>query len=302
MAEGKKRQTLGLSLVLLSGVCWALTAVMSKVGIELGLSEYEINTVRTLVAAAFLAFFVLFVRRTKFRISAAVLALVLLLGAIDFGLGGVLFIASLRHIDASMAFLLVYTYPAMVVLISVAIGREKPRPSTFAALVLTFIGVALVLEAGWAIESEAWIGIAFVAAAALIFSVYIVACEWLMDSLSSSQVAFLSLAGGGIAMLLVVPFSGFRMQLILQPRNLLVLALLAVVGTAFSMILFLMGMRHIGASRAAIFTTVEPVFVVLMAWMILGEVLSPVQMAGVLLQMSGLAISHLKAPAVEPGP
>jgi drug/metabolite transporter (DMT)-like permease len=292
----------GTMLVVLSGVLWSLYAIMVKIGVDNGLSETEMNTARLVVSAAVIGIYLLARSRFFFRISAGELIILILLGAADYGVGGLLYIGSLRHIDAALAFLLVYTFPAMVTLISVIIGREKLRPSLVLAVVLTFIGVAMVLEAGMAITGEQWIGVGMVLSAALILAVSLVFCEGLMDRLSASQISFVTHGSGGVLMLSLLPFVGLRPDILLEPRNLIVLIYISVFGTAISMILFYMGMKKIGAARASIVTTAEPVFVVLLAWMLLGETLSPVQIAGVAIQVSGVLLVQLRVPIIEPGP
>ncbi|HUX07391.1 MAG TPA: DMT family transporter [Acidobacteriota bacterium] len=293
---------LGTLFILMSGVCWASYTIVLKIAVDLGLSEIEINSIRLIVGAALIGVFLLVRGRFSFRISFKYLLLLLVLGALDYGLGGVLYVGSLRYIDASLAFLLVYTFPAFVVVVSIILGREKPTLPLFLAVVLTFVGVALVLEVGAAVEGEQWIGVIFVILSVLIFVAFVMICEGLMDRLSSSQITFLTLGAGGLSMLAFIPVVGVRAEMLFEPRNLAVLLFLAVIGTAFSMILFFMGIRRIGAARASIITTAEPVFVVLMAWLLLGETLSLLQMAGVALQLSGVLLVQLRAPHPEPGP
>jgi drug/metabolite transporter (DMT)-like permease len=297
-----RRMAFGTMLVMFSGIFWAAYAVVVKIGVDYGLSEIEINTARLVVSAVVIGAYLLARRRFFFRVSAGEIVILMSLGAIDYGVGGLLYIGSLRYIDAALAFLLVYTFPAMVTLISIFTGREKPRPSLLVAVVMTFVGVAMVLEVGLAVQGIKWLGVGMVLLSALIFSVYLVFCEGLMDRLSSAQISFLTLGAGGLLMLLLLPLSGLRTDVLLEPRNLSVLLFLSVFGTAISMILFFMGVRRIGAARASIVTTAEPVFAVLLAWLLLNETLSLLQLAGVALQVSGVLLVQLRTPAVEPGP
>ena len=297
-----KNKVRGTTQILASGVCWALYSVLSKMAIEFGLTVVEINTVRMVLAAAIVGIYIITFRRVSLALPTGVIVSLLVLGALDYAIGGLVYIGSLHYIDAALSFLLVYSYPAMIYLASVAIGRERLKGSMLAAVVLTFVGVALVLEVGGAVEGEEWIGVWLVLASATVFSAYLMICERYLERYRSSQVSFFSLSGGAIGMLLIAPFYSFDFGLMLQPRSIVVLVVIAVIATALSMILFLMGVRHVGASRAAIITTIEPVMVVLLAWLFLGEVLSPMQLLGVALQMSGLMITQFKATATEPGP
>ena len=296
------RPALGAALILLSGLCWAAYVIMAKIGIEFGLSVVTINTVRLVVGAASIGIYIVVFRKFFSKATPATILLLLVLGAVDYGIGGLLYIASMLYIDASLAFLLVYTFPALVVVFSALIDRERLTLRKVLAVIITFIGVALVLEVGGAVREDAWIGVAFVLSSAFIFAVYILICEGLMDRYSSSQLGFLSIAGGALMMLAVIPFTPVRLDLLMDPSSILIIILVSVVGTSLAMILFFMGVKIIGATTASIVTTVEPVFVVLLAWLVLGETLSLLQMAGTALLMFGVALVQVGAPAHEPGP
>jgi drug/metabolite transporter (DMT)-like permease len=297
-----RRPWLGASLVLLSGVFWATYVITAKLAIEFGLDVFTINLFRLGIGAAVLGLFVLAFRRFSSKTSIPLLFLILFLGAIDHGLGGLLYIGSLAYIEASLAYLLVYAYPAMVVVVAALAGRERITAKKVLAVITTFIGVALVLEVGGAVKGEEWIGVAFVLSSALIFSVYLICCEGLMDRYSSSQISFLSLAGGAVGLLTLLPFAPLRIDLAGTPDGLLLLAMIGIVGTALALLFFLMGVRHTGASTASIITTAEPAFVVILAWFFLGETLSLIQFLGMVFLVVGVAIVQWGEKAYEPGP
>ena len=301
-AERGRRPLLGAGLVLLSGICWASYVVIAKLSVDFGLDVVVLNTLRLTFGAGVMGLFLLALRKFSSTAGMGVIVLVLVLGALDHGLGGILYISSLHYLDASMAYLLVYTYPAMVVILSAVAGREKLSLRKILAVVVTFIGVAMVLEVGAAVHGEAWIGVMLVLIAVLIFSVYLLFCEGLMDRLSSAQLSFLSLAGGGMAMMAVLPIIPAGFERVLEPTGILLVGSIAVVGTALALVFFLMGVRHAGASRASIVSTAEPVFVVLLAWMFLGELLSPIQFLGTAVLMAGVAIVQWDGAPREPGP
>ena len=73
------------------------------------------------------------------------------------------------------------------------------------------------------------------------------------------------------AMLFLLPFAVFS-DWNLQSRDFLLLAVLGVFCTASSHVLFIRGLIHIKAQLASIFTCLEPVYGVVLAYMLLGEV------------------------------
>jgi len=68
-----------------------------------------------------------------------------------------------------------------------------------------------------------------------------------------------------------------------SPGGWAVVVALALVPTMLAITLFLAGLPHVGASRAALLSTWEPVVSVILAVLVLGDRLSPVQVLGGLL-------------------
>jgi drug/metabolite transporter (DMT)-like permease len=67
--------------------------------------------------------------------------------------------------------------------------------------------------------------------------------------------------------------------------------LMSFFSTVLAILLFLEGVKRIGSLRASVVGTAEPVFVVLIAFVVLGEKLSFPEIAGSLLVLSGVLIS-----------
>jgi drug/metabolite transporter (DMT)-like permease len=71
-----------------------------------------------------------------------------------------------------------------------------------------------------------------------------------------------------------------------------VLALLVVIPTIVAVALYMGGIRSLGASRAAIASTTEPLFTIVLAWMLLGDRLTAVQAIGALLVVAGVMLAE----------
>ena len=69
----------------------------------------------------------------------------LALGAVGYGAQAGAYFAALERLDASLLSLLLYTYPAMVTVAAIALGRERASRRTTVALALACSGLVLVL-------------------------------------------------------------------------------------------------------------------------------------------------------------
>jgi drug/metabolite transporter (DMT)-like permease len=68
------------------------------------------------------------------------------------------------------------------------------------------------------------------------------------------------------------------------------------VATALAIQTFYAGVRRIGAARASIVSTVEPVYTIVLAMLLLGETLAPVQVAGGVLVIAAVILAESGRP------
>ena len=73
------------------------------------------------------------------------------------------------------------------------------------------------------------------------------------------------------------------------------IALIASVSTVMPIVLFMAGLARVGASTASIASTVEPVFTVVLAFVVLGETLGPLQLVGGALVLSAVVLLQLRS-------
>ena len=74
-------------------------------------------------------------------------------------------------------------------------------------------------------------------------------------------------------------------------------AVIALFSTVIPIVLFVAGLARVGASTAAIASTVEPAMTVALAWIVLGETLGPLQLAGGALVLSAVVLLQLRPRA-----
>ena len=74
-------------------------------------------------------------------------------------------------------------------------------------------------------------------------------------------------------------------------------AVIALVSTVIPIVLFTAGLARVGASTTAIASAVEPALTVALAWLVLGETLGPLQLAGGALVLSAVVLLQLRPRA-----
>jgi drug/metabolite transporter (DMT)-like permease len=297
---------------LLTGTLAALTAAclygmlgpLARFGAEAGVDGIAFTAWRALLGVAFLL--VLIAARRGLRAAGraivalsprgrASLALAALMGLT---LNASIFTA-FGLIPIALALMLFYTYPAGVVVVDLALGRERLTLGRVAALGLSSAGVALVLIGGSAPGAGPVdpLGIALGLAAAASQVVFVTVSRHGYTAVPADAATTVILATSvvgasaiavvaGQADALAVPLSS------LDPWTSLLLAGVAAAG--LSSLLFLVAIRRIGGTRTGILMLLEPVVGAVLAGLLLGEALGPVQVVGGALVLLGALVLQLR--------
>jgi drug/metabolite transporter (DMT)-like permease len=265
----------GVLLCLVSSTCFGLSAIFAKEAYAAGVSVPATLAGRFGVAAVVLWAIVAW-RRTPLP-SYRLLAVCAVLGLV-YALQAALYFAALATVDASLAVLLVYAYPALTMVLAVVLRRESPDRRRLAALGVSGAGLVLLLNAGDAMGTAGTLGVALALGAAVCYAGYLTAAEAQPASLDlfvltaivcTTSTVSLAMWGGFTGSLAVPGVAGLGW-----------IVVLGVVSTVVPLVVLLLGIRAVGASTAAILSCFEPAVVVAVAAVLYGERLSPVQLVG----------------------
>ena len=302
MPAAASRSVAGVALVVGSACCFGTLGVFGKLAYRLGLTTPQLLSYR-FALAALLLWLAAAITHQGLPPRRSLLGLAIMGGAGYVGQSGSYF-SALHFIPASTNALLLYTFPVVVTLLAALLFHESLGWMKLGAVGLAFLGTMLVVEAQ--LRAAAPIGIALGLGSAAFYSGYILYGSRLLPGLppvSATAVIMTSAAAVWTA------YASINGQLAVDwtiPRIVLI-ASFAVVGTTIPVLTFILGLRLVGPSRAAILSTFEPASTVLLAVIILGEIANPIQYAGgalilasvVLLEGPGWRASRVLAQAAR---
>jgi drug/metabolite transporter (DMT)-like permease len=203
----------------------------------------------------------------------------LALGALGYSAQAGGYFAALERIDPSLLGLLLYTFPVMVTVAAIVLGRERASGRTAVALALSCIGITLVL-AGAASGALDPLGTALGLGAAVIYSAYILVSDGVAARVGALALGTLVCTGAAAMVALVGLAGGWLDPGALSAEGFGWVAAIGVVSTAAAIGLFFAGLARVGPSAAAILSTLEPVVTVALAFVAFGTALGPAQLAG----------------------
>ena len=218
-----------------------------------------------------------------------------LLGLCGYSVQAGLYFGSIQRIDVSLASLILYTYPALVTVAAFALGRERATRRKLAALALASSGVALVVGGG--AGTIDWVGAAMAFGCAVFYTGFILASDRVAATTSPLAFAAAVATGCAVGFTAVALLSG---GIHASEEGVMWIALIASVSTVMPIVLFMAGLARVGASTASIASTVEPVITVVLAWIVLGELLGPLQLVGGALVLSAVVLLQLRPRGTMP--
>lgn len=222
-----------------------------------------------------------------------------------------MFIAFVR-IEIGLALLLFYTYPAFVAVVSVLWFGERLDAVRWSALGISTAGLVLTLAGAGEIGALDPLGVCLSLLAAFTQAFYVLAARHGFARIPPIEAAATTMTGAALGYVVIALITGQLASLAapLASREALWPVVWAgVIGAGIPTLFFITGIRRLGAPRAAILATLEPVVGVFLAALLLNEQPAALQLVGgalilvaaVLLQLRARSgAGHEAVGAVEP--
>ena len=289
-----------LGLLLMAAI-WGINFSVLKVVLG-DLDPLALNALRFPLAA--LALWTL-VRRLpgSSRPKPADIGRVLILGVLGNIAYQLCFIFGLDWTFAGNASLLLATTPIWTIILSSAVGHERPGTWMFAGIIGTVAGMFLVIAGrgdALAFGSDSLRGDLLMVTAAILWSIYTVGGRKLVGHYGALRMTAWTLWAAtpflvlmGVPSLLRTDFGAVSIGAWLG----VVYSGLMGIGVAY--LLWYRGVQRLGNSRTAVYANLVPVVALITAWIWLGEVPSGPQVAGAAVILAGLSLARF-AQSPEP--
>ena len=198
---------------------------------------------------------------------------------------------AVQGMPSSIVITIFFTYPVMTLVLDRVFFGKRPGSWSALAALLVFAGAAL---AGWptlSLDISDKVALACAIATPLVFSVYIaIAYRFTRQASAFAGGAFIYL-GLGTAYALVSLVAG--LQIPVGSGSWLRVAAIALVGGVIQISAFAYALPRLSASGYSIIVSMELVTVVCLGVVVLGEHLSLLQTAGIVLVLTGIIIDRL---------
>ena len=288
---------IGILAGLLCALSWATGSIMIK-DLSRKLDPFTLNAPRALVGG--LAMLVLTLATGRAGGYAGVdgrkLFFMIISMAVGGGLGDSLYVLAISRIGVSRAFPIASTYPALTLLLSFLILGEPIGTTTIAGLALVTVGVIFVgrmseEQRNATSRRDLIQGVLFSLAAALLWSVSMILVAPGIEGLDPVLVASIRVPALSIGLgIVVLARRTAHKYRTLSKRDWWLVVAGGLIGWGLGSMLFVVTVGLIGPGRAAIITSVSPLFALPLSVLFLREHVSPTVLVGTALAVCGIAL------------
>jgi drug/metabolite transporter (DMT)-like permease len=304
-AHDARRTTIGYALLLTGTLLFALNGTVVKSILLSGVSATTLSETRAMGAFVILFAVVAITKPQALRIRRDEWKLLLAYGVIGVSMTQFLYFVAIVRMPIGIALIIEFTAPIWVVL-WVRFGRRQAvRGTVWVGLLLAVIGLALIAQV-WQGFTLDGLGVAAAFGAALALALFYVLGEHQRRGHHARDALSLTMWGmGGAALfwLLVPPWSlsawsayagaseriaGVGPQVPLWSLTLW----MVIMGTVIPFALAMKALGYITAAQASIIGMTEPLIASIIAWIVLAEVLTPIQIAGGAVVLIGVYLAE----------
>jgi DME family drug/metabolite transporter len=288
-----KKETKGYLLVILGATFLGTIGIFGRLIYLHEPDPLTVVTFRAIIAFLLLFFATIVVNPDSLRIRKRDFIYFAVYGLLSVTLCFLLFFYAIKYTTVATATILLYTYPAFVVLLSRFFLGEEFSKAKILALLLTFLGCILVIRVYHPAEFSLNLkGVVYGLLAGLGAGLYSIFGKKGVQRYSSFTVVTYALGFGSFFLLLM---RGTRNLFSVNYPALIWLWIfaLAVFSTLLGYSFYTRGLRYLEAGRAGIVATWEVVVASVLAFIIFGETLNAFQILGAALIFAGIAIIRI---------
>ncbi|NTW28564.1 MAG: EamA family transporter [Coriobacteriia bacterium] len=305
----------GYSLALLAATFWATGGLTAKwlftqssaataswpvPPLGIAIEPTALAGARALSAFLLMAVVLAFWKRDELRITPHDVPFLAIFGVVGLAMVHFTYFKTLSLANVATAVLLEYLAPVLVLVIGVAFMRHRFTWTLPIGVALSVGGSALVvgaLDKGGPVVSQA--GLMWGLLSAVFFAIYS-----LMGAVAASRFSpYTTLVWGlGFASIFWLVVLGPRAVLgvFADPKTMSAVLFMAVFSTIIPFTAFLAALKYIAPTNATVTSTVEPVIAGFGAFLLFGETLTLLQIAGGLLVIAAIIVVQLPARTQSP--
>lgn len=284
-----KWKVIGTLCILGTTICYGLVPSLSFLSFNVGV-ETETLLFNKFLYATIAIWTYLLIKKINVKLSKPATKIMIIVAVGYIGIATTLYL-SFEFISGSLATIISFTFPVMVLIIEMIRGNESVKIMKIVAVLISMGGMLLIVYGPGL--SPNIIGILFALGTAVCYTVYILGLA--SDQLKGSN----SIVVAGYVLLASAVFNFVRCLISGKPLfttgmdQLALMLALALIGAFAAILLNCIGVKLIGSVRASIINTFEPVIACVFGFLLIGDQITLNMIIGAVLIISAVLIINM---------
>jgi drug/metabolite transporter (DMT)-like permease len=268
------------------------THIIAKVVVK-DIDPVSLTMLRSGIAAIALIV-IMYIRRIRLQFERADWKKIIFLSALAIPINQFLFLYAIKYTTPSNAALLYATTPAMVLVLSIILGREKAILKRMVGIGIAFVGVLIVIfEKGIDFHSDYTIANVVIFVAVIAWALYTIQGKEMILKYGAFKTSSSTMVLGTILYLPIGAWNTINFSYeSLNHFHWLGLFYLAVMTSIFAYVLWYYALSRIEATRVTIFMNLQPVLTTLLSVLLLGQSITVAFVIGGVIALSGVIIAQ----------
>ncbi len=284
-------------LILSAGTLWGTMGIFVRKLSAFQFTSIQIAALRIVVGSVILLAVTAALNRDKLKIRLRDAGWFLAMGLCSILLFTICYFQAISLASLSVAAILLYTAPIMVMLMSLVLFHEKMTKRKFLALLMAFLGCVLVSGIGRDSRISA-AAIGFGLASAFGYGLYSILGTFVLRRYHPITVTTYSFLCAGIGALLISHPTDIlrKIQAAQNPANVVLLIFLTAIVTAvLPYLAYTIGLSFVKASSSSIMASIEPVVATIAGFVIFQEKLTVFSLIGIALVIAAILTLNLQS-------
>lgn len=295
----------GYCYIAAAALCWSVSATLGRAVFTGRLFAFGslppigptlLAQARTTLSFLLLAPILLSQRgRAAFRMGGADLARAAALGVLGLAAANYTYYLAIQRTNVATAIILQYTAPIWVLLYMVARGLQRPTPVRLISVALAVGGCALAIGIVGARLRFDTVGVVAAELAGLSFAYYSIGVPGLLERHDRWKVLLHVLLWAAVFWIFINPPWAIAARHYTAGQGVFLLVF-AITSALVPFAFYIAGLHHLDATKAVVTSSLEPVFSITIAALVLGEGVGPVQVVGIALVLTATVLVQLPSP------
>ena len=278
---------------------FVLGGIAAKVLREANMDAFRLTQIRTSSAALILLAYILLKDKSQLKATRSEIKDLIIFGVIGIAAVTSFYFFAIKYLYVSVALIIEFTAPIWIVLYLKFVKKKSVPPTMWVGVTFAFSGLILISQI-WSGSSLHPLGVFVAFLDALALALYFIFADRLSQTRSSISLITWGMSVAAIFFALILPWWNFPFEFLTDTYSLqgelsaysapgwALILWIVVIGTVIPYLLTVTAIRELSASTSSVIGMIEPIFAGAIAWWLLSEAFTTIQLIGCAVVLIGI--------------